>query len=43
MEILSAEGYDVRPADSGALALSAVKADPPELILLDMRCRNGWC
>jgi PAS domain S-box-containing protein len=37
MGILSAEGYDVRPADSGALALSAVKADPPELILLDMR------
>ncbi len=37
MEILSAEGYDVRPADSGALALSAVNADPPELILLDMR------
>ncbi len=37
MEVLSAEGYDVRPADSGALALSAVKADPPELILLDMR------
>jgi PAS domain S-box-containing protein len=49
METLSAEGYDARPADSGALALSAVKADPPELILLDMRmpgmdgievCRN---
>ena len=37
MDILSAEGYDVRPADSGALALSAVKADPPEVILLDMR------
>jgi PAS domain S-box-containing protein len=37
MEMLSAEGYDVRPADSGALALSAVNADPPELILLDMR------
>jgi two-component system, cell cycle sensor histidine kinase and response regulator CckA len=34
---LSAEGYDVRPADSGELALAAVTLSPPELILLDMR------
>jgi len=36
-EILAAEGYDVRPADSGELALAAVAVSPPELILLDMR------
>ena len=36
-EILTAEGYDVRPADSGELALAAVAVSPPELILLDMR------
>jgi two-component system, cell cycle sensor histidine kinase and response regulator CckA len=36
-EILIAGGYDVRPADSGELALAAVAASPPELILLDMR------
>ena len=36
-EILAAEGYDVRPADSGELALTAVAVSPPELILLDMR------
>ena len=34
---LSAEGYDVRPADSGELALEAVALSPPEVILLDMR------
>ncbi len=37
LETLSAEGYDVRPADSGELALAAVTLNPPELILLDMR------
>jgi two-component system cell cycle sensor histidine kinase/response regulator CckA len=36
-EILQAEGYAVRPADSGALALAAVRARRPELILLDVR------
>jgi PAS domain S-box-containing protein len=36
-EILGSEGYDVRPADSGELALAAIAASPPELILLDMR------
>jgi PAS domain S-box-containing protein len=36
-EILRSDGYDVRPADSGELALAAVAVSPPELILLDMR------
>ncbi len=36
-EILSAEGYTVRPADSGELALASAAAHPPELILLDIR------
>lgn len=35
--ILAAEGYQVRPADSGELALASVAAKPPELILLDIR------
>ena len=35
-DILSAEGYQVRPADSGELALASVAASPPELILLDI-------
>ena len=37
VEILATAGYQVRPADSGALALASVAASPPELILLDMR------
>jgi two-component system, cell cycle sensor histidine kinase and response regulator CckA len=36
-EILGSEGYDVRPADSGELALLAVTVSPPELVLLDLR------
>jgi PAS domain S-box-containing protein len=40
VEILSREGYAVRPADSGELALAAVAADPPDLILLDVRMRG---
>jgi PAS domain S-box-containing protein len=35
--ILTAEGYEVRPADGGELALTSVSVDPPELILLDVR------
>lgn len=35
-EILAGEGYDVRPADSGELALAAVAVSPPEVIFLDM-------
>lgn len=36
-ETLVAHGYDVRPADSGELALASVEAAKPELILLDIR------
>lgn len=36
-EMLTAEGYSVRPADSGALALATAAARTPELILLDIR------
>jgi signal transduction histidine kinase/DNA-binding response OmpR family regulator len=39
-EILSEAGYRVRPADSGELALAAVAASPPDLILLDV-CMEG--
>ena len=36
-DILKAEGYEVRSAISGELALHAAKTSPPELILLDIR------
>ncbi|MDD4929856.1 MAG: response regulator [Gallionella sp.] len=36
-EILKAEGYEVRAAISGELALRAAMANPPELVLLDIR------
>ncbi|MCY2988867.1 MAG: response regulator [Planctomycetota bacterium] len=35
--ILTQAGYQVRPANSGELALTAVAANPPDLILLDVR------
>src|SRR3954452_4762151 len=35
--VLSGEGYSVRPADSGELALASIAAKLPELILLDIR------
>ena len=35
-EILTAEGYDVRPADSGDLALASIAEIKPDLILLDV-------
>jgi PAS domain S-box-containing protein len=35
-EILTADGYDVRTADSGELALASLAALKPELILLDI-------
>ena len=35
--ILTEEGYQVRPADSGKIALASVAAYPPDLILIDMR------
>lgn len=34
---LSGEGYEVRPANGGAQALEAIKAQRPELVLLDVR------
>jgi DNA-binding response OmpR family regulator len=36
-EILLPEGYNVRPANSGKLALASIAAQPPDLILLDIR------
>jgi DNA-binding response OmpR family regulator len=36
-EILSAEGYQVRAASSGELALASIAAGPPDLILLDLQ------
>ena len=36
-DVLQAEGYDVRAADSEQLALASAAAKPPELILLDIR------
>ena len=37
VEILQAEGYQVLPADSGELALTAIASQLPDLILLDIR------
>ncbi|AKT36127.1 response regulator [Chondromyces crocatus] len=34
--VLSAEGYEVRAAITGAMALVAAAADPPDIILLDV-------
>jgi diguanylate cyclase (GGDEF)-like protein len=39
-DILTVEGYQVRPADSGELALASIAAAPPELILLDVIMPN---
>jgi len=36
-DMLKSEGYPVRAAISGELALRAAKANPPELVLLDIR------
>jgi PAS domain S-box-containing protein len=36
-EILTKEGYEVRPADTGELALASVAIKAPELILMDIR------
>ena len=43
-DILKAEGYEVRSAISGELALLAAAANPPELVLLDIRmpCMDGF-
>lgn len=40
VDILAPEGYHVRPAHTGKLALASIAAAPPELILLDM-CMPG--
>jgi len=42
--MLEIEGYAVAEAMNGAEALAAVEADPPDLILLDMRMPvlDGW-
>lgn len=37
VDILQAEGYQVRPANSGELALSAMASQTPDLVLLDIR------
>lgn len=34
---LASEDYNVRPADSGELALASALSDPPDLVLLDIR------
>ena len=36
-QILAEEGHHVRPAPDGPLALAAAQAEPPDLILLDIR------
>jgi PAS domain S-box-containing protein len=36
-EVLTKEGYEVRPADTGELALASVTMKAPELILMDIR------
>jgi len=35
-DLLTTAGYQVRPADSGELALASIAAKPPDLILLDI-------
>jgi PAS domain S-box-containing protein len=37
VDTLTAQGYQVLPAESGELALASVAARPPDLILLDIR------
>jgi two-component system, cell cycle sensor histidine kinase and response regulator CckA len=36
-DVLALEGYEVRTAESGELGLALVVADPPDLILVDIR------
>lgn len=36
-QMLAEQGYHVRPVPDGSLALAAVQAEPPDLILLDIR------
>lgn len=37
VQVLTGEGYLVRPADSGELALASIAANPPDLVLTDVR------
>ncbi len=36
-KLLSQQGYEIRKAINGAMALASAQADPPDLILLDIR------
>ena len=44
LAMLEIEGYEVTEAANGADALAVVEADPPDVILLDMRMPvlDGW-
>jgi PAS domain S-box-containing protein len=37
VDILAGQGYKVRPASNGRMALASAQAEPPDLILLDIR------
>jgi len=43
-QMLAEQGYQVRPVPDGQLALAATRAEPPDLILLDIRMpeMNGY-
>jgi len=43
-QMLAEQGYRVRPVPDGSLALAAARAEPPDLILLDIRMpeMNGY-
>jgi sigma-B regulation protein RsbU (phosphoserine phosphatase) len=43
-QMLAEQGYQVRPVPDGSLALAAAQAEPPDLILLDIRMpeMNGY-
>jgi two-component system NtrC family sensor kinase len=43
-QMLAEHGYQVRPVPDGPLALAAARAEPPDLILLDVRMpeMNGY-